>query len=164
MYRIFGGIRARFPTQSRLLSYEMKVRRDSKLREIYAPFALLKSGSDEYVRLAKSGKVWEDYFRPQNTKPYDRLQLVSITEYTALSYRGMAKYAPCCMPIHYDTQLALLHLLGTNVLGDKYLVLVYSFTWGHIWPMLSKYTVLWLVLDENTKLMAFFLTEIQGYP
>ncbi|KAJ1327400.1 Fic family protein [Microdochium nivale] len=50
------------------------VLRLAKLKEVYAPFQALRPGSDEYDLLAKSGKVWENYFQPQRTVRYDELQ------------------------------------------------------------------------------------------
>jgi hypothetical protein len=49
----------------------------AKVREVYAPFRTVRAGSQEYDTLAHSGKVWESYFQPQNTKPYDEIQHVS---------------------------------------------------------------------------------------
>ncbi|CAI0655528.1 unnamed protein product, partial [Colletotrichum noveboracense] len=42
--------------------------RKAKLKEIYAPFANLQKGSEEYERLANSGRVWEDYFQPSDSR------------------------------------------------------------------------------------------------
>lgn len=42
--------------------------RKAKLKEIYAPFANLQKGSEEYERLASSGRVWEDYFQPSDSR------------------------------------------------------------------------------------------------
>ncbi|KXJ87346.1 fic/DOC family protein [Microdochium bolleyi] len=46
----------------------------AKLKEVYAPFRAFRADSEEYNALAKSGTVWENYFRPQETAPYDELQ------------------------------------------------------------------------------------------
>lgn len=46
------------------------------LKDIYGPhFKNLVKGSDEYVALAKSGRVWENYFQPGNPEPYLRVQV-----------------------------------------------------------------------------------------
>ncbi|KAE9575645.1 Adenosine monophosphate-protein transferase FICD [Colletotrichum fructicola] len=42
--------------------------RKAKLKEIYAPFANLQKGSEEYERLASSGRVWEDHFQPSDSR------------------------------------------------------------------------------------------------
>lgn len=69
----------RFPGQSRLMSVRpgTQAERLAKLREVYAPFRNLRAGSQEYDALSHSGKVWENYFQPQNSKPYDEIQHVS---------------------------------------------------------------------------------------
>src|ERR1700733_10880145 len=41
------------------------------LKAIYSPeFEKLQKGTPEYATLARSGKVWENFFKPQNVKPY----------------------------------------------------------------------------------------------
>ena len=41
------------------------------LKAIYSPeFEKLQKGTPEYAALARSGKVWENFFKPQNVKPY----------------------------------------------------------------------------------------------
>jgi len=48
------------------------------LLKIYAPFSKLDKNSPEYKRLARSGRVWEDYHRPSDSEyqGYNRLQQV----------------------------------------------------------------------------------------
>ncbi len=48
---------------------EGKRRRDL-LARVYAPFRQLKEGSDEWHKLAHSGRVWEDYFKPADSATY----------------------------------------------------------------------------------------------
>lgn len=50
--------------------------RQALLRKIYAPFARLDDKSPEYMVLARSGKVWEDFFRPADSEKqgYMRMQ------------------------------------------------------------------------------------------
>lgn len=48
---------------------EAKRRRDL-LARVYAPFRQLKEGSDEWHKLARSGRVWEDYFGPYDNATY----------------------------------------------------------------------------------------------
>lgn len=66
------SIRVRFNTTATL------IKRQSLLSEIYAPFQKLPADSPEYYELARSGKVWEDYFQPADSKKlgYTRLQKV----------------------------------------------------------------------------------------
>lgn len=60
--------------------------RNAKLHEIYdEPFRGLTKGTKEYDALSFSGKVWEDHFRPQETKPYDELQHVSIIRFPSVN-------------------------------------------------------------------------------
>lgn len=43
--------------------------RRKALARIYGPFFdKIEKDSDEYTKLAKSGKVWEDYFQPWNSE------------------------------------------------------------------------------------------------
>ncbi|TVY34040.1 hypothetical protein LOCC1_G007715 [Lachnellula occidentalis] len=45
------------------------------LNSIYRqPFAKLKKGSPEYLALARSGRVWENFFQPGNLEPYLQAQ------------------------------------------------------------------------------------------
>ncbi|KAL2075252.1 hypothetical protein VTL71DRAFT_195 [Oculimacula yallundae] len=45
------------------------------LTSIYSPvFASLEKGSPEYEELARSGRTWEDFFRPGNVEPYLQAQ------------------------------------------------------------------------------------------
>jgi hypothetical protein len=50
-------------------------------------FSNLKKDSPEYIDLARSGRVWEDFFRPANIEPYLQAQsdlkntLTSIDEF-----------------------------------------------------------------------------------
>jgi Fic family protein len=44
------------------------------LDAIYSPFQKLQKCSPEYLALARSGKVWEDFFKPQNIEPYLAVQ------------------------------------------------------------------------------------------
>ncbi len=54
--------------------YAIKSRVDL-LNSIYRPaFANLKKGSPEYVDLARSGRVWENFFKPGNIEPYLQAQ------------------------------------------------------------------------------------------
>jgi len=69
-----------------LRRYAIKSRVDL-LNSIYRPaFANLKKGSPEYVDLARSGRVWENFFKPGNIEPYLQAQsdlkqtLISIDE------------------------------------------------------------------------------------
>lgn len=59
------------------------------LRKIYAPFEDLKKGSPEYLELAKSGKVWENYFQPGDSMRY-----------------GYVDLQKACLPLHND---AIMH-------------------------------------------------------
>ncbi|KAI1141322.1 fic/DOC family protein [Hypoxylon sp. FL0543] len=52
----------------RSLSADSKAERVALLREIYKPFAKLQKDSPEYVELARSGKVWEDHFHPNDSQ------------------------------------------------------------------------------------------------
>ncbi|KAF4783700.1 fic/DOC family protein [Colletotrichum scovillei] len=51
---------------NRILS-SMQQARLALLKKIYKPAAHLQKGSIEYERLARSGRVWEDYFMPGNS-------------------------------------------------------------------------------------------------
>ncbi|KAK1964646.1 fic/DOC family protein [Colletotrichum sublineola] len=71
------GSRTRLPPFKRLaddvrgkrpLSNDSKNARLALLRKIYEPFSKLEKGSLEYDELAKSGKVWEDYFQPHDSQ------------------------------------------------------------------------------------------------
>ena len=54
--------------------YAIQSRVDS-LNPIYRPaFANLKKGSPEYVGLARSCRVWENFFKPGNIEPYLQAQ------------------------------------------------------------------------------------------
>ncbi|KAH8820162.1 hypothetical protein F5884DRAFT_744523 [Xylogone sp. PMI_703] len=45
------------------------------LKSVYHPaFASLKKDSPEYLALARSGKVWENFFKPENIEPYLQAQ------------------------------------------------------------------------------------------
>ena len=45
------------------------------LKAIYSPeFEKLQKGSLEFIALSRSGKVWENFFKPQNIKPYLAVQ------------------------------------------------------------------------------------------
>ncbi|KAK3349643.1 fic/DOC family protein [Lasiosphaeria hispida] len=48
----------------------LAVQRAALLKRVYAPFASPKKGSPEYEDLAASGRVWEDYFQPGDSKRY----------------------------------------------------------------------------------------------
>ncbi|CAG8456868.1 3427_t:CDS:2 [Diversispora eburnea] len=53
----------------RYLSYAQREERNALLKEIYTPsFSQFEKGSKEYLNLCKSGKVWENYFRPFESK------------------------------------------------------------------------------------------------
>jgi hypothetical protein len=44
-------------------------------KTVYSPaFGKLQSGTPEYTALARSGKAWENFFKPQNIKPYQAVQ------------------------------------------------------------------------------------------
>ncbi|KXH52999.1 fic/DOC family protein [Colletotrichum simmondsii] len=51
---------------NRILSSTQQARL-ALLKKIYKPAAHLQKGSTEYERLARSGRVWEDYFTPGNS-------------------------------------------------------------------------------------------------
>jgi len=63
-----------FPRNKSSLSVE----RRKKLVEIYKPFAKLEKNGPEYNALALTGKVWEDYHQPSESKKkgYMRLERV----------------------------------------------------------------------------------------
>ncbi|KAL6864113.1 fido domain-containing protein [Trichoderma novae-zelandiae] len=72
-----GLFHSRSHLQQRIANFSSSKReRDALLRKIYAPFAGLANGSPEYMALANSGKVWEDYFQPGDSERYgyDKLQ------------------------------------------------------------------------------------------
>ncbi|KAK2045620.1 fic/DOC family protein [Colletotrichum somersetense] len=58
-----------------LLNKQRQARR-ALLTKIYEPASRLQKGSPEYAKLASSGRIWEDYFRPGNSleKGYVGLQ------------------------------------------------------------------------------------------
>ena len=59
----------------RHFSSQQKSARLELLKAVYSPaFGKLQSGTPEYTALARSGKVWEDFFKPQNIKPYLAVQ------------------------------------------------------------------------------------------
>lgn len=64
--------------------------RQALLRKIYAPFARLDDKSPEYMVLARSGKVWEDFFRPADSEKqgYMRMQRVS-TSFSLTCFGGL---------------------------------------------------------------------------
>ena len=52
------------------------------LEEVYAPFSKLRKGSEEYKKLALSGRVWEDYFQPGNSKKMGYIALQHVSSHT----------------------------------------------------------------------------------
>ncbi len=52
--------------------------RDSLLRRVYAPFEQLDRHSIEYEQLARSGKVWEEYFQPGDSDRYRYIDLQQV--------------------------------------------------------------------------------------
>lgn len=65
------------------LSALHRFQRSEKLKDVYKPFDKLEKGSKEYQELARSGQVWEDYFKPGDSKKlgYSSLQRVSLFIY-----------------------------------------------------------------------------------
>ena len=52
-------------------SSQQKSARLELLKAVYSPaFEKLQKGTPEYVALSHSGRVWENFFKPQNIKPY----------------------------------------------------------------------------------------------
>ncbi|KAK0714519.1 fic/DOC family protein [Lasiosphaeris hirsuta] len=58
----------------------LAVQRVALLQHVYAPFAGLEKGSPEYEQLAASGRVWEDYFQPGDSKRYQYDSMQKIFE------------------------------------------------------------------------------------
>lgn len=58
----------------RKYSSAIREQRDVLLRQIYKPFTQLRRGSPEYIALARSGLVWEDYHKPYELGPYLAVQ------------------------------------------------------------------------------------------
>lgn len=57
--------------------------RRALLLKIYAPaFGHLAKGTPEYDLLARSGTVWERYFRPMNIEPYSQAQAQADLKHT----------------------------------------------------------------------------------
>jgi len=55
----------------RHFSSQQNSARRKLLEPIYIPaFEKLQNGTPEYEALARSGKVWENFFKPQNIEPY----------------------------------------------------------------------------------------------
>jgi Fic family protein len=51
------------------------------LEKVYKKaFEGLTKGSEEYITLGKSGRVWENYFKPADTLPYERFQRLPKTQ------------------------------------------------------------------------------------
>ena len=99
MYRVrvsLGAMRrvssrpAQHPAHWRFMSTQTltKIRalRLAKLKEVYAPLEKLQEGSEEHETLAHSGKIWESYFQPQETKRYDELQQVCTHQFCSWGY------------------------------------------------------------------------------
>jgi Fic family protein len=76
-HQILPGIRTNSAARANLQNvcrYAIKSRVDL-LNSIYRPaFANLKKSSPEYVDLARSGRVWENFFKPGNIEPYLQAQ------------------------------------------------------------------------------------------
>ncbi|KAI9898826.1 hypothetical protein N3K66_005287 [Trichothecium roseum] len=70
---LLGGVSS-LPSSSRSITFDERKARHSLLTKIYEPFANYEKGSPEYNELARSGKVWEDYFRPSDDGPYIAIQ------------------------------------------------------------------------------------------
>lgn len=62
----------------RSFSTDNKEARLALLRKIYEPFSKLEKDSPEYSELARSGKVWENHFQPNDSQRmgYKALQRV----------------------------------------------------------------------------------------
>ena len=58
-----------------------RFQRSERLKEIYKPFDKLIKSTKEYQELARSGQVWENYFKPGDSKKlgYFALQRVSLS-------------------------------------------------------------------------------------
>ena len=69
----------------RKYSSAIREQRDVLLRQIYKPFTQLKRGSPEYIALARSGLVWEDYHKPYELGPYLAVQKKLESDLTAAS-------------------------------------------------------------------------------
>ena len=70
------GILSNVRAGTRSITSVQKAARLAELRKVYKPFAQLNENSPEYLELARSGKVWEDYFQPFDTQPYKAVQQV----------------------------------------------------------------------------------------
>ena len=69
--------------------------RQNLLLKIYKPpYEKLEKGSEEYRELAKSGRVWENYFEPWNSEKlgYAPLQRVSLAHLIFQDFSGLNMY------------------------------------------------------------------------
>ncbi|KAL0777079.1 hypothetical protein CaCOL14_006597 [Colletotrichum acutatum] len=75
---------------NRILS-SMQQARLALLKKIYKPAARLQKGSFEYEKLARSGRVWEDYFMPGNSLKIGRELATLVTAWIAARGAGVTE-------------------------------------------------------------------------
>ncbi|KAI5923023.1 fic/DOC family protein [Camillea tinctor] len=112
-FQSFDGIRS--------LTVDSRATRMAFLKEIYKPFAKIQKNSPEYMELARSGKVWEDYFHPSDSQRlgYKALQqkhkdwLAQIDRFRDLTKPRIADLAKTLVPEYAHQSV----LIENNPLG-----------------------------------------------